>query len=253
MAKSTALEALTAELLGDVGLLHDRIKSLPIELDAYVQQAKEELEVTVREIELQTGATIAAAKQLDSRTEAMMKNVGEYIASRRNAEAEVATIEIRTAANAALADTVKRVADEANGYIAKSIGAQLSANIAKLKAAEGKLSRSTASFGWKWAILAGGATAGGIVSVLLVAWLSIWWQRDQVESLVDQRQTLMAEISQMQTKVAVLEKRGGKLATNTCGGRLCIEASTNQGEGQTAWIGPWKNDKGTPMVIPKGY
>lgn len=253
MAKSTALEALTAELLGDVGLLHDRIKSLPIELDAYVQQAKEELEVAVREIELQTGAAIAAAKQLDSRTEAMMNNVGDYLASRRNAEAEAATIEIRAAANAALANTVKRVAEEANGYIAQSVGAHLSATIAKLKAAEDQLSKATASFGWKWTLLAGGAAAGGIVSVLLAAWLSIGWQRSQVESLVDQRQALWTEISQMQTKVAALEKRGGKLATNTCGGRLCIEASTNQGEGQTAWLGPWKNDKGTPMVIPKGY
>jgi hypothetical protein len=55
--------------------------------------------------------------------------------------------------------------------------------------------------------------------------------------------------------VSALESRGGKIKMASCGGRLCIEAGRNQGEGKIDWSGTWKTKDGneTPMVIPRGY
>ena len=97
-------------------------------------------------------------------------------------------------------------------------------------------------FAWKCVALA----VGGLAGVCLVAYGSLWWQMHQIESLSEQK-------AELEANVALLEKRGGKIKMNTCGGRLCIEASTNQGEGMTDWSGSWKTPDGTPMVIPRGY
>ncbi len=62
MAESTALEALTAELLGDVGLLHDQIKAMPGLLDNIIQQAVEELQTAASQIERQTNINVDTAR-----------------------------------------------------------------------------------------------------------------------------------------------------------------------------------------------
>jgi hypothetical protein len=51
-----------------------------------------------------------------------------------------------------------------------------------------------------------------------------------------------------------LAQRGGRIKAQYCGGRLCIEASSNQGNGQTDWQGPWNNKQDqVQLVIPNGY
>ena len=108
--------------------------------------------------------------------------------------------------------------------------------------AEDTLRDAAAWFAWKWVAVA----AGGLAGVCLVAYASLGWQMHQIESLSEQK-------AELEANVALLEKRGGKIKMRTCGGRLCIEASTNQGQGMTDWSGSWKTSDGTPMVIPRGY
>ena len=110
--------------------------------------------------------------------------------------------------------------------------------------AEGKLRNAGAWFAWKWVAVA----AGGLAGVCLVAYGSLWWQMHQIESLSEQK-------AELEANVALLEKRGGKIKMNNCGGRLCIEASTNQGKGKTDWSGTWQTRDGneTPLIIPRGY
>jgi hypothetical protein len=233
MAESTALAALTAELLGDVGLLHDRIKGLPPELDAYVQQAKEELEIAVREIELQTGANIAAANKLENRIAAIKNESAEHFKTLCRAEVEAAKVEVRAVSKTVLAETVNRVANEANDRIAMAINSQLAANIAKLKEADGKLSRAVASFGWKWATVAGSAAASGILAVLLAAWLSVWWQRSQVEELQAQHLALSDEVAKLEAKtwgIQYQSYRGQKY--------LVIPGGIEEGQGLTCGHNP---------------
>ena len=108
--------------------------------------------------------------------------------------------------------------------------------------AEDTLRDAAAWFAWKWMALA----AGGLAGVCLVAYGSLWWQIHQIESLSEQK-------AELEANVALIEKRGGKIKIQTCGGRLCIEASTNQGEGNIDWTGAWQENNGTPLVIPRGY
>jgi prefoldin subunit 5 len=119
--------------------------------------------------------------------------------------------------------------------------------------AETTLKRAVASFGWKWMLLAFSAAAGGIVAVLLVGWLSIGWQRGQIDALSEQKTALESDIAELQANVAALNKKGGRIKLSECGGRLCIEASTNQGKDMADWHGPWKSAQGVPLVIPRGY
>lgn len=114
--------------------------------------------------------------------------------------------------------------------------------------AESELNEAISSFRWKWAALAAAMTLGGIVAVLCAAWLVMTWNRAEIASLSEQRQALLAEVAGLQRNLAELEKRGGKITMNNCGGRLCIEASRNQGDG-------WQTSDGrnVRLVIPNGY
>jgi hypothetical protein len=57
------------------------------------------------------------------------------------------------------------------------------------------------------------------------------------------------------SNVSALEKKGGRIVMTTCGGRLCIEASSNQGAGAEQWKGGnWSNkETSVQLVIPRGY
>lgn len=90
--------------------------------------------------------------------------------------------------------------------------------------AEGKISGAVEAFGWRWAMVAFGAAAGGIVAVLLAAWLAVWWQRDEVEQLTAQKAALLGEVTQLQATAEGWAKRGGRAKLVTCGDkdRLCV-------------------------------
>jgi hypothetical protein len=172
------------------------------------------------------------------------------------------------AVGAAVDMAIKRALENASGAAtavidtaAKPMLDQLSGMAAQAQQAEQQLNKATASFGWKWAALAGGALALTLATFMLVAWMSIWLQRFQVTELAEQKTRLQAEVAQLQTQVAVLAKKGARIKLATCGGRLCIEASSDQGKGEAKgrsnghqWSGPWKDkENGVALVIPNGY
>lgn len=102
--------------------------------------------------------------------------------------------------------------------------------------AEGKLSDAVASFGWRWAIVAGGAAAGCIAAVLIAAWLSVWWQRHQVDDLLEQKAQLQAEVGQLQGNAEEWAKRAGRAKLDKCGdaSRLCVRIDKTTGYGKDA-------------------
>lgn len=85
------------------------------------------------------------------------------------------------------------------------------------------------------------------VSVLLIVGVSaygmVWWERSQIKNLQETRQSLQADINRMQPVVKDLEKRGGRLVWNNCGGKWCLQV-----ESQT-----WHDGKGVPLAIPRGF
>lgn len=69
---------------------------------------------------------------------------------------------------------------------------------------------------------------------------------------------LRSEKAELEASIADLHKRGAKIKITTCDGRLCIEASTNQGTdaaGNPYPMGSWltTDSRKVPLVIPRGY
>jgi hypothetical protein len=89
-----------------------------------------------------------------------------------------------------------------------------------------------------------------IVSVvtIAIAVLAVRWYVPQP----DEMKALRAERDQLQASIEDLSKRGARIVMTTCGKRLCIEASTDQGKSVIDWSRAWYAD-GVPLVIPKGY
>jgi hypothetical protein len=134
---------------------------------------------------------------------------------------------------------------------AKPVIDRLSGVVRAAGDAEGSLRSAGQWFAWKWVAVAGGGLAG----VCLVAYASLWWQLHEVESLSARKAALTADVAQLQANVSALEKKGGLIVMTTCGGRLCIEASRNQGGNNHDWKGSWHTTGGhdRPLVIPRGY
>ncbi|WNV06927.1 hypothetical protein RP726_20975 (plasmid) [Candidatus Methylospira mobilis] len=89
--------------------------------------------------------------------------------------------------------------------------------------ATGKLTGAVSAFGWKWALVAGGATAGCILAVLAVTWVTTATMRDRAT-------TLSAEVATLQAQAEDWEKRAGRAKLTTCGEkrRLCVQVDTRQ-------------------------
>jgi predicted nucleic acid-binding Zn-ribbon protein len=85
-----------------------------------------------------------------------------------------------------------------------------------------------------------------------------YFTQSQIADLRLEKVQLRIEKAELEASIADLHKRGAKIKINTCGDRLCIEASTNQGNdaaGNPAPMGSWLTTDGrkVPLVIPRGY
>ena len=150
---------------------------------------------------------------------------------------------LQKAAGEAVGDSVRQSLTEVSGAAtaaleeaSRPIVRRLSGVIKSLGEAEGQLSDSVASFGWRWAVVAGGAAAGGIAALLLAALVLVWWQRHQVESLVEQQVQLQAEVVELQASAEKWAKRAGRAKLENCGEtkRLCVRVDKTAAYGNDA-------------------
>ena len=115
---------------------------------------------------------------------------------------------------------------------------------------EERLQRAVKTFRWKWSLIAGGGALAAVVTIILGVWLAVStlvsWRSAELEQL-------NTAIAQSKARLEELDRRGGKIELTDCGGRLCVYASTNQGEGYTDWKTPWTGKNGLPVVILRGY
>jgi hypothetical protein len=108
-------------------------------------------------------------------------------------------------------------------------------------------------FSYRWIVIVGVSLMGlGALAVGLI-WVSLTWQRHEVAELTEQRTAIEADIAEMKVTQAALAKKGARFKTSTCGGRLCVAVSTDQGEALVDWTRAWHAADGAPLVIPKGY
>ena len=148
---------------------------------------------------------------------------------------------LEDAADEAVSASVRRSLAGASDAVAKSlsdacrpVAVQLAGVVQAAGEAEGKLSRAVSAFGWRWAVIAGSAAAGGIAAVLLAAWLTVWWQRDQVEQLAAQKAALIGEVARLRANAKDWAKRGGRAELDKCGdqNRLCVRVDKSAAYGK---------------------
>lgn len=101
-------------------------------------------------------------------------------------------------------------------------------------------SMSRVQSAWTWLILM--LSVGVLLIVGLAAYGLVWWERSQVEDLKAYRQSLQADINRMKPVVTDLERRGGRLVWNNCGGKWCLQVEPSN----------WRDNTG-PLAIPRGF
>jgi hypothetical protein len=108
-------------------------------------------------------------------------------------------------------------------------------------------------FTYRWIVIVCLSLLGlGALAVCLI-WASLTWQRHEVLQLTEQKTAIAADIAEMQLTEAALAKKGARIRSTTCGGRLCVAVSPDQGPVPVDWTSAWHAADGTPLVIPKGY
>lgn len=154
------------------------------------------------------------------------KAAAEAVPSIQKAAGEAVGVSVRQSL-AGVSETATAALEQASQPI---IG-RLTGVIRSLGEAESQLSNAVSSFGWRWALVAGGAAAGCVASVLIAAWLSVWWQRHQVETLIEQKAQLQAEVAELQTNAQDWTKRAGRAKLDKCGeqSRLCVRIDKDAG------------------------
>ncbi|OOV89116.1 hypothetical protein [Pseudomonas sp. MF4836] len=109
------------------------------------------------------------------------------------------------------------------------------------EAAERVLRGAMAWFTWRWAAVC--AVIAG--ATLLTMWMLAMFLMPSWSEI----QALRSERAELQTNIEALAKRGGRINTADCGGRLCVQVSRDQGKG--TWH--TTDGKNTPLIIVDGY
>lgn len=171
MAASTAMEALTAELLGDVGKLHDDVKALHELLPTMTKAASDDLHVITGKVgealQLQAGHYLAAAEKLASVLKGMSEEIDRAAAQAAVTAGESAKLDIRQAVASAAADVVGQ---SVSTEIAKAVGQVNDAAsnlVTQTNAAKQEILGAGRSMSWGFGRILAMVIAGGCISGLV--------------------------------------------------------------------------------------
>lgn len=150
----------------------------------------------------------------------------------------------------ATGDAAAKAVTETLGQAPKTAQAAFNAAAGALDAAAGKVRTAGAWLTWQFAVVFILVGSAAVATNYAIGRFTL---PDRAE--ID---ALRSEKAELEASIADLSKRGGKLKFNTCGGRVCIEASSNQGKdvnGNPASMGSWRTTDGrdVALVIPRGY
>lgn len=189
----------------------------------------------------------AALAQQEAATEAINNLVKEH--AQLSATIEVLQNTSRNLQKAA-GDAAAKAVAETLGQAPKTAQTAFEAATGALNVAAGKVRIAGAWLTWQFAVV---FILVGVAAVVTNYAIGRFTLPDRAE--ID---ALRSEKAELEASIADLHKQGAKIKINTCGGRICIEASTNQGNdasGNPAPIGSWLTTDGrkVPLVIPRGY
>ena len=150
----------------------------------------------------------------------------------------------------AAGDAAAKAVTETLAQAPKTAQTAFNAAAGALDVAAGKVRTVGAWLTWQFAVV---FILVGVAAVLTNYAIGRFTLPDRAE--ID---ALRSEKAELEANIADLAKRGGKIKFNTCSGRICIEASSNQGKdaaGNPATMGSWRTTDGrdVALVIPRGY
>jgi cell division protein FtsB len=150
----------------------------------------------------------------------------------------------------AAGDAAAKAVTETLAQAPKTAQTAFNAAAGALDVAAGKVRTAGAWLTWQFAVV---FILVGVAAVLTNYAIGRFTLPDRAE--ID---ALRSEKAELEANIADLAKRGGKIKFNTCSGRICIEASSNQGKdaaGNPATMGSWRTTDGrdVALVIPRGY
>ena len=154
----------------------------------------------------------------------------------------------------------KATGDAATRAVVESIGQAPKTATTALNQASGALHEATeqvrSAGAWLTFKVAASVAGAGLVMVLAMYVLGCFMLPSDADW--QELAQLRVEKAELEANIADLNKRGAKIKLNTCGNRLCIEASSNQGKdaaGNPAPMGSWETVDGrkVALVIPRGY
>ncbi len=196
----------------------------------------------------QLSALFAAALQQE---EAAKEAVKALEKERVKLDAAITSIKnasdsLQTTTGAAASNAVAQIL----GKAPKSAAEALDTATGALNDAVGKVRNAGAWISWKFALVFAFAGAAAVATNYTIGRFAL---PDRAE--ID---ALRSEKIELETNIADLAKRGARIKLTTCGGRTCIEASSNQGTdsgGNPALMGSWHTTDGrnVALVVPRGY
>lgn len=204
-----------------------------------MQDMHGEIEAMLQKMQAASRATSAASSEVRQAGAAVVSAVTQATAQAVEASMQRAFVDIAAPARTALEAAVKPVIDRFSQFEQRTL--QM----------EARARKAMTWFSTKWIAL----TAAGFIGMSAMAWGAVWWQRTEVNELTAQKTALEADIAEMKITAAELAtKKNGRLRTTTCGGRLCIVASADQGKDAPALNTKWRDPKTLePLVIAAGY
>lgn len=150
--------------------------------------------------------------------------------------------------------------DAAARAVVESIGQAPKTAVAALNQATGALDKAADQVrnAGAWLTFKAAASIAGVGLVMVLTMYVLGRFMLPSEADLQEMAQLRAEKAELEANIADLARRGSKIKFNTCGGRLCIEASSNQGKdanGNPATVGSWRTTDGrdVALVIPRGY
>jgi predicted nucleic acid-binding Zn-ribbon protein len=140
------------------------------------------------------------------------------------------------------------------GQAPKDAQTAINAATTALEIAAGKVTAAGAWLTWQFGLVFILTGAAAVLTNYAIGYFT----QSQIADLRVEKAKLLLDKAELEANIAELHKRGGKIKFARCGGRPCIEASTNQGTdaaGNPYPMGSWltTDDRKVPLVIPRGY
>lgn len=189
----------------------------------------------------------AALKQQEAATEA----INDLAKERAQLRATITALQNTSSSiQKAAGDAAAKAVTETLGQAPKTAQTAFKGATDALDIAAGKVRTAGAWLTWQFAVVFILIGVAAVATSYAIGRFTLP-NRAEIEAL-------RSEKAELEASIADLTKRGAKIKINTCDGRLCIEASTNQGKdtaGNPATMGSWRTSDGrdVPMVIPRGY